>query len=385
MNSAEKTTPSPAGRETEPVRALLIEDSADDQILLTRALKMGGFDPAISRAETAEEFVQALAKHNWDVIIADYYLPRFSAIETLKYVRDNNIDIPCIVVSGKIGEENAAEVMRLGAADYITKGNLLRLAPAIRREVAEFRLRKAHRATQQELERTQEVVQQQKIREHEVRLLSQIVSGVAHEVRNPLNAITALLEAFFMEIGEAEEYTEYRSHITQQIERLTKLMEDLLELGKPLEPEGLTNIDMAQVCAGALNLWRAADTVHGRDVSFLNAADHTRIIGNETRLQNALINLLDNAAQHSSEESPIVLKLFNENEWLVLQVIDEGAGIDPEYLDRVLEPFFTTRRAGTGLGLGLVRHTIEAHHGSIRLRNNERQKGATVEIRLPLA
>jgi signal transduction histidine kinase len=365
------------------IRVLLLEDSDDDSMLLARALTKGGFDAHIHRVVSRQEAISALDGSEWDIILADCYLPGYSARELLDYIREHAVEIPCIVVSAKIGEENAAALMRLGAADFVTKSNLQRLAPAVRRELQDARLRREHRRTKHKLKRTQNVVRQHQSREHELRLLNQVISGVAHEVRNPLNAITALLEAFFLETEDQESLQDYRIHISQQVDRLSKLMDDLLNLGKPIDASEFEQFHIQELSTKTIALWRDGKRAKRYEVRLENHAQRDMVCGNPTHLQNALINLLDNAANHCTDETPIILRLSNEADQIVIQVIDRGSGIDAEHLEHVVEPFFTTRRAGTGLGLGIVRNTVEAHNGTISIRNNEPPPGVTAEIRLP--
>ncbi len=134
-----------------PLRMLLVEDSPDDAALLLWELKRSGFDCRSRRVESREEMESALEASEWDLVLSDYILPSFSGIDALRLARERELDIPFIMVSGKTGEDVAVEAMRAGAHDYILKGNLSRLAPAIRRELVEFRRRREQRAAEREL------------------------------------------------------------------------------------------------------------------------------------------------------------------------------------------------------------------------------------------
>jgi DNA-binding NtrC family response regulator len=107
-----------------PLRVLIVEDSENDALLLLRELRRGGYEPHYERVETAEAMEKALAASEWDVIISDYRMPRFSALEALKVFKKSGSDAPFIVVSGQVGEEAAVEVMKGGASDFLTKGNV---------------------------------------------------------------------------------------------------------------------------------------------------------------------------------------------------------------------------------------------------------------------
>ena len=129
-----------------PLRMLLVEDSDLDAAHLLLELRRGGFDPDVTRVETAEEFEAAMrSEEPWDVIISDYHLPRFSAPDALQIYKWAQLDVPFIVVSGAVGEDTAVELMRSGAHDYLLKHRLTRLAAAVDVQVQQARDRAERR------------------------------------------------------------------------------------------------------------------------------------------------------------------------------------------------------------------------------------------------
>ena len=118
-----------------PIRVLIIEDSDNDKELLLLELRRGGFEPEYVCVETAEAMNNALDQHEWDIIISDYSMPKFNGFLALQIAKNRNLDIPFILISGTIGEEIAVKAMKEGASDYLMKGNLKRLIPAIEREL----------------------------------------------------------------------------------------------------------------------------------------------------------------------------------------------------------------------------------------------------------
>lgn len=138
-------------------RVLIVEDSEDDALLVLRELRKGGYHPAVfHRVETAEEMRARLVEQPWDLIIADFAMPRFTALAALEVIEETGLDLPFIVVSGTIGEETAVGAMKAGAHDYIMKGNLKRLIPAIERELREAEVRKKRRRAEQALRESEE-------------------------------------------------------------------------------------------------------------------------------------------------------------------------------------------------------------------------------------
>ena len=132
------------------LRLLIVEDSEDDTILLVRELRKGGYDVTYERVETRESMKAALAGQ-WDLVIADYMLPVFSGLAALKLLQESGIDLPFIIVSGHIGEDIAVNTMKAGAHDYILKGNLKRLVPAVQRELREAEVRRERRKAESAL------------------------------------------------------------------------------------------------------------------------------------------------------------------------------------------------------------------------------------------
>jgi DNA-binding NtrC family response regulator len=123
------------------LRVLLVEDSETDAKLILRALRSAGHDVVSERVDTAQDMRVALTLKHWHVVISDWAMPQFSARGALEVVRELGSSVPLIIVSGTIGEEAAADVMRAGARDYVLKDNLARLAPAVERELREQALR----------------------------------------------------------------------------------------------------------------------------------------------------------------------------------------------------------------------------------------------------
>lgn len=124
------------------LRILMIEDSESDAELIVRQLAKEGYKISYERVETESAMKASLQEQTWDIVIADHRLPQFSAPAALAVLHEGGLDLPFIVVSGTIGEETAVELMRSGAHDYIMKDMLTRLAPAVKREVAEARVRR---------------------------------------------------------------------------------------------------------------------------------------------------------------------------------------------------------------------------------------------------
>lgn len=243
----------------------------------------------------------------------------------------------------------------------------------------------------------QEIAERKQIEEkllqsRKLETIGQIASGVAHEVRNPLNAILSITEALFREkeIDDNPEYTPYITHIRTQVNRLADLMNDLLDLGKPVSPADARVLPLLELCSETMELWKVSGMAENRQgvVSAADGAAATLITADRVKLQQILFNLLENSGHYSTAENTIILHLAEtepNSGMAVVRIIDRGPGIPVENIPRIFEPFYSNRRGGTGLGLSLVKHFIENMGGSVRIWNNDPPPGCTAELHIPLA
>ncbi|GGB91369.1 hypothetical protein GCM10011352_16770 [Marinobacterium zhoushanense] len=139
--------------DTQPLRALIIEDEPDDAALLLRELRKCGYDVDAVKVDTAEALERALlGSQNWQIVFSDYTMPSFNGMAALDLVRRYDKDVPFIFVSGTIGEELAVSAVRSGAQDYILKDNLKRLSAAVPRELREAEVHRKRREAEQHIQ-----------------------------------------------------------------------------------------------------------------------------------------------------------------------------------------------------------------------------------------
>ena len=217
-------------------------------------------------------------------------------------------------------------------------------------------------------------------------MLGSLVAGVAHEVRNPLFGISSILDAFETRFSERTEYVRYTNVLRDELARLNILMEELLEYGKPYR--------------GELYLSPVDDVVTKSLRSCLPVADVARVklINNVTgrippvlvdrrRLSKVFVNLIENAIQHSPPGETVRIEAAEYREgrqlWLDCSVKDAGAGVLPEDVKAIFEPFFSKRRGGTGLGLAIAKKIMEEHGGRLIAGNNP-EGGACMIARFPV-
>ena len=142
-----------------PLRMLIVEDQVDDAELVLREMRRSGFAVHHERVDTADALIAALAREHWDVVVADYSMPRFSGSEALAILRGRGFDTPFIFVSGTLGEDAAVDAMRNGAQDFVVKGNIRRLVPAIERELRELGVRRARLQAEERLRKLSRAVE----------------------------------------------------------------------------------------------------------------------------------------------------------------------------------------------------------------------------------
>src|SRR6266478_2590644 len=138
-----------------PLCVLMIEDSEDDALMVLRELKRAGYDVNSKLVDSSDTLKASLAAQQWDLIVSDFSMPRFSGTEALKLVRSTGSDAPFIFISGTMGEDTAVAALKGGAQDYLIKTNLKRLVPAVRRELREVEDRRERKRLEQHVQQLQ--------------------------------------------------------------------------------------------------------------------------------------------------------------------------------------------------------------------------------------
>jgi len=217
-------------------------------------------------------------------------------------------------------------------------------------------------------------------------LLGSLVAGVAHEVRNPLFGISSILDAFETRFSDRTEYLRYTNVLRDEIGRLTVLMEELLEYGKPFRGE-LYLVSMEEMIARSVRACMPSAEVAQVNLESRVEDSLPKIRIDRRRLSKVFVNLIENAIQHSPQKSSVVVeanKVTDGNqEWVQCAIRDSGAGILPEDMPKIFEPFFSKRRGGTGLGLAIAQRIMQEHQGKLIAGNNP-EGGACMIARFPI-
>ena len=217
------------------------------------------------------------------------------------------------------------------------------------------------------------------------------LGNVSHELRTPLASVRALVETLEGGVEDPGEQQEFMRRIVRQVDRLTLLVNELLDLSRiesgavELRPEP---IDLGGLVAEAASLLRTRAEDQGITILRPDLAPPLVIDGDRTSLLRVVSNLLDNAIKYSPAGSTIRVETVDEGDLVALSVQDEGAGIAEQELPRVFERFYkgeaSRSSAGVGLGLAIVKHLVRAHGGTVTA-TSEPGKGATFTVRLPKA
>ncbi len=359
-----------------PLHLLLIEDSEDDAAILLRELRRGGYEVAPTRIQTPEELEQALDAGPWDAIIADYALPRFDGLMAFCQVQRRGLDVPFLLVSGRIGEDTAVAAMKAGVHDFLLKDRLARLAPAVTRELREAQIRADRRRMQEQL-----------ILSERLSSLGMLAASVAHEINNPMASLMMNLRFALDEVpGQlTEDAAQALQEAIECSERIRDIIQDIKVFSRPDE-QTMCPTDLHRVLD--LSLRMARNHIAHRARLIKDYQEVPRVHGSEARLGQIFLNLIINAAQAIPEGRP------DEHEIRVttccvadggvrVEIRDTGTGIPPELRERIFEPFFTTKPGGvgTGLGLSICRRLVKEMGGNLGVESAPGQ-GSTFWLHL---
>ena len=276
-----------------PLRVLLVEDSEDDAVLIARELRRGDYAPAIERVET-EAAMQAALHDPCDVVISDYSLPQFSGPAALSLLKATELDIPFIVVSGAIGEEVAVAAMKAGAHDYLMKGNLTRLVPAIQRELREAEERRRRRLAEEE----RAALEQGARRAEKLAALGTLAAGLAHELNNPIGIICSRIEVMLLEAESTGLPEAIRSDLQvlhRNAQRVARIAQGLLSFSRQ-SPGTQDVVQLNDVVRETLLLAERQMTRTGISLTVEAADALPPVRGDGSALEQVLLNLMTNAA-----------------------------------------------------------------------------------------
>ncbi len=211
--------------------------------------------------------------------------------------------------------------------------------------------------------------------------VGELVASIVHEMRNPLSSVKMNLRLLDRKIDSGSPEAEFVSLASGEVKRLETMLSGLLDYSKPLRPAS-EPVEVEELARLAVQGAEEEARARGVDLRFEVAGTIRRLEGDRELLLRALANLLANAVEASAEGSEVVLAVRDDGgDRLVLEVRDTGRGMSRKVLERLFDPFFTTREEGIGLGMGNVKKIVEAHEGKIEVSSREGE-GTTVRLYL---
>jgi signal transduction histidine kinase len=327
--------------------------------------------------QSRDELIAALEERTYDLVISDWSMPGFDALGALNVLRERNVDLPFIIVSGTIGEEAAVRALKAGASDFVAKGNLQRLAASILRELREVKTRNERRDAVAALQRAVEV-------------RDEFLTLAGHELRTPLTTLRLQVQAILRALGRGEPVQAMKDRlliIERGTHRLHELVDRLLDITQVAQ-QGIALERKPCDLAHIVNEIVARFVEAGAAAEFEVKAP-SPVTGNwdDVRLESMVTNLISNALKYG-QGRPVRIAVEDLVTEARLLVEDQGIGIAPVDQERIFERFSRAASgrsyAGFGIGLWLVRQIAQAHGGTVTLKS-EPSAGSTFTVILPKA
>lgn len=225
-----------------------------------------------------------------------------------------------------------------------------------------------------------------RIRTERLAQLGTLLAGFAHEVRNPLSTISLNLQLVLEEFRDPETPRDKRTQkrvatVEAEVRRLQKILEEFLGFARAPEPK-LLPVDLNQRLQAVVDFHQPELRENGLTLRFYPGHDIGLVSADWDHLQAAVVNLVRNAKDATPSGGEVLVSTVREGGWVMIRVTDTGAGIPAELQPRVFDPYFSTKKSGTGLGLPTARRVAAEHGGSLTLQS-EVGKGTQFTLRLP--
>ncbi|THF89016.1 hybrid sensor histidine kinase/response regulator [Deinococcus sp. KSM4-11] len=371
-----------------------LEDNELDHELVT--FHLDGelpWDVQITRVEDEAGFLAGLRDGRPHLILSDFALPTYDGLSAFRAAHALLPDVPFIIVTGAMGEETAVDTLREGVTDYILKQRLERLAPAVKRAIAEVDAQASRELAEREVrqlnsdlktrlnevERLRNVAERQSQRleiqarqlEEALNMQKTFLAETSHELRTPLTALHGYLRRAEREAGGSQTLQDAQ----RVAENMTRLVNDLLQLSRG---ELVQSIEMH-----FMNLGHLLRQV-GRDFGVSAPQDNVEIVGDPGRLTQVFVNLVTNAVRVSGSADRVYLEVSPRPGEIEVRVVDHGPGVPDNVKPKIFDKFYRGKEAGSaGLGLTIAQQVVTAHGGIIDVVDTP-GGGATFRVRLPL-
>ncbi len=370
---------------SQPIRVLFIGEAGADAV--GAELERGGYLPAFGRATTQADLDAALTG-NWDIAISDFALADFGALEALRTIHEKAIDLPVIVVSGKIKDSDVLSVLKAGAADHMTRSNLMRLNAAVEREIRAAKSRRDRVRLEEQFHQAQKM-----------EAVGRLAGGVAHDFNNLLTVITGYSDLLLTSRDLKDNQRTALEEIRRSAERGGALTHQLLAFSRrqPMVSRAVHVNDLI------IQIEKMLRRLIGEDIDLVTipAATQDTVTADPGRLEQVLMNLVVNARDAMPHGGKLTIETATVHlgdtfsakhlgvpagPHVTISITDTGVGMDEETQSHLFEPFFTTKGPGSGTGLGLATaYGIIRQSGGAIGMFSELGAGTTARIYLPLA
>lgn len=350
----------------DPIRVLFVEDSEFDYELMLATLARDGVVLDGTRVEDAAAMRAALGSSTWDAVISDHNLPSFSSSGALQVLRDSNLDLPLLVVSGNSGEEVAVEAMQAGADDYIMKDRLKRLAPALRRGLQQAAVRRERRAAEEAL----------RLSETRLRDLTSHLEAIKEAERASVAAeiseeIGSSLTSLKFELAWLQRHSDFSDEAAARLANAIALVEATAVTAQRV-CGNLRPAILDQGIVPALEWYTAQFAQQSGITTHFDANRDERWDGpTSTAVYRVCQEALDNIARHSGA-TDVEVHLFADDEHIHVEIADNGRGLSLSEQDGGKRTF----------GIAGMRERARTLKGTLDISSNP-GKGTTVLLSLP--
>jgi len=370
---------------------LIVDDSPEDCEAYRRyLLRDQEYQYTVVVAGLGQEGLALLHQHQPDIVLLDYSLPDLDGLEFLAQIKAQTqpVVLPVIMLTGKGNEGLAVQSMKMGAQDYLVKEQVT--PQGLRLAVNEaIKMVQSHIQLQQFLESEQAARAEA---ETANRIKDEFLAVLSHELRSPLNPILGWSKLLQSGKLDKTKTNQALAAIERNAKLQSELITDLLDVSRILQGKLSLNIypvDLAATIRGAIETVQLAAQVKSIEIETNLSAGVGHVLGDATRLQQVIWNLVSNAVKFTPEGGRVTVQLEPVGEQAQITVVDTGKGISADFLPYVFDYFrqadaSTTRNfGGLGLGLAIVHHLVELHGGTVFAESRGEGLGATFTVNLP--
>jgi signal transduction histidine kinase len=316
---------------------------------------------------------EKIKRNKFDILILDLKMPKMDGMEFLGKIRNLKDDLAIIIITGYATIDTAKEAMKQGCFDYITKPfDLEEVSIIIKRALELRRITDERKKLKEQLQIAERLAS-----------LAQMGAGVVHEVNTVLTSIKLFLEMLKAKLPETQKEFKNIGVILEEIERAEKLIARFFKFTKPEKAEFL-KVDLNKLIKHSLHFFEYRLKKNNIEVITDLSKEIVEVVSDPIQIEEVLSNLVHNSIDAMPQGGQLTISSKLEGKNAVMIVSDAGIGIPPENIERVFNPFFTTKPHGTGLGLAIVYRIIEEHKGTIKI-SSEKGKGTSARVELPIS